>query len=111
MLALGRMSWDERTREYVVRRTVEGKCKWEILRCLKRYVAHEIYRILTAPGVPYLFPYRCLDRHWSIRLVVSLFLQREGDSFIERHSSPLDKRLLPYRLSYRGTGSSPVRLA
>ena len=52
MLALGRMSWDERTREYVARRTLEGKSKREILRCLKRYVAREVYRILTAPGAP-----------------------------------------------------------
>jgi hypothetical protein len=50
VLALGRMSWDERTREYVARRTAEGKRKREILRCLKRYVAREIYRILTDPG-------------------------------------------------------------
>jgi transposase len=50
VLALGRMSWDERTREYVLRRTTEGKSKREILRCLKRYVAREVYRILTAPG-------------------------------------------------------------
>ena len=51
VLALGRMSWDERTREYVARRTAEGKSKREILRCLKRYVAREVYRILlTAPN-------------------------------------------------------------
>ena len=49
VLALGRMSWDQSTREYVARRTAEGKSKREILRCLKRYVAREIYRILTAP--------------------------------------------------------------
>ncbi len=48
-MALGRMSWDERTREYVARRTAEGKSKREVLRCLKRYVAREVYRILTAP--------------------------------------------------------------
>ena len=50
VLALGRMSWDERTREYVARRTTEGKSKREILRCLKRYVAREVYQIVTAPG-------------------------------------------------------------
>jgi transposase len=50
VLVLGRMSWDERTREYVARRTAEGKSKREIQRCLKRYVAREVYRILTAPG-------------------------------------------------------------
>ena len=50
VLALGRMSWDERTREYVARRTAEGKSKREIMRCLKRYAAREVYRILKAPG-------------------------------------------------------------
>ena len=50
VLALGRMSWDERTRAYVARRTAEGKSRREILRCLKRYVAREVYRILMAPG-------------------------------------------------------------
>ena len=48
VLVLGRMSWDERTRGYVARRTAEGKSKREIIRCLKRFVAREIYRILTA---------------------------------------------------------------
>ncbi len=51
VLALGRMSWDERTREYVARRTAEGKSRREILRCLKRYIAREVYRVLTAPVV------------------------------------------------------------
>ena len=48
VLVLGRMSWDERTRGYVSRRTAEGKSKREIVRCLKRFVAREIYRTLTA---------------------------------------------------------------
>jgi transposase len=48
VLVLGRMSWDERTRGYVARRTAEGKSKREIIRCLKRFVAREIYRTLTA---------------------------------------------------------------
>ena len=32
------------------RRTLEGLSKREIMRCLKRYVAREIYRVLTAPS-------------------------------------------------------------
>jgi transposase len=52
VLALGRMSWDERTREYVAKRTAEGKSKREILRCLKRYLAREVYRVLVAAGTP-----------------------------------------------------------
>ena len=38
------------TRAYVARRTLEGLSKREIMRCLKRYVAREIYRVLTAPS-------------------------------------------------------------
>ena len=36
-------------RAYVARRTLEGLSKREIMRCLKRYVAREIYRVLTGP--------------------------------------------------------------
>jgi hypothetical protein len=35
---------------YVERRTKEGKSKKEIIRCLKRYVAREVYRHLRAAG-------------------------------------------------------------
>jgi transposase len=48
LLALGRMSWDPRTRAYVARRTAEGLSKPEIIRCLKRYLARELFRLLVA---------------------------------------------------------------
>lgn len=48
MVALERMSRDQRTRAYVARRTEEGKSKREIVRCLKRYIAREIYRVLIS---------------------------------------------------------------
>jgi transposase len=35
------------TVDYVARRTAEGKSKGEIIRCLKRYVAREVYAALT----------------------------------------------------------------
>jgi transposase len=44
-----RMTFDPRTKAYVERRTKEGKTNKEIIRCLKRYVAREIYRSLVAP--------------------------------------------------------------
>jgi transposase len=47
LLALGRMGWDPDTRTYVTRRTAAGLSKPEIIRCLKRYLAREIYRILV----------------------------------------------------------------
>ncbi|HEY1443607.1 MAG TPA: IS110 family transposase [Acidimicrobiales bacterium] len=43
-----RMSADPETRAYVERRTKEGKSKKEIMRCLKRYVAREVYPYLRA---------------------------------------------------------------
>ncbi len=50
-VVLVRMSCDKRTRDYVERRTAEGKSKPEIMRCLKRYLAREIYLALP-PTVP-----------------------------------------------------------
>lgn len=41
-----RLSCDQRTRDYLERRTSEGKSKTEILRCLKRYLAREIYNAM-----------------------------------------------------------------
>ena len=42
-IALVRMSTCDRTRAYVTRRTTEGRTKKEIIRCLKRHIAREIY--------------------------------------------------------------------
>ena len=36
------------TRAYVARRIAEGKSPKEIRRCLKRYIARQLYRTLTA---------------------------------------------------------------
>ncbi len=41
-----RMRWHEPTKAYVERRTAEGKTKPEIMRCLKRYLARQVYRCL-----------------------------------------------------------------
>jgi transposase len=52
VIALGRMGRDERTKAYVAKRTTEGKSKREIIRCLKRYIARELYRILVQLSSP-----------------------------------------------------------
>ena len=49
MICVVRMGSDRRTQQYVARRIAEGKSKWEIMRCLKRYIAREVYRILVPP--------------------------------------------------------------
>lgn len=50
-VVLSRLRWDQRTHDYVERRTQEGKTKKEIIRCLKRYIAREIYPLLN-PSPP-----------------------------------------------------------
>jgi transposase len=42
------MRYCPRTRAYVSRRTAQGLSKPEIIRCIKRYLAREIYRTLRA---------------------------------------------------------------
>ena len=43
-----RMRWCTRTRAYAERRTKEGMSKPEIMRCVKRYLAREVYHALVA---------------------------------------------------------------
>lgn len=47
-IVLVRMRFDDRTRTYVERRTKEGLSKKEIMRCLKRFTAREVYSALTS---------------------------------------------------------------
>ncbi len=52
LICVVRMRIDERTRHYVERRTAEGKSRREIMRCLKRYIAREVYRVLLSAASP-----------------------------------------------------------
>lgn len=50
-IVLVRMKHDQRTRDYVARRTAEGMSTKDIMRCLKRFVAREIYRHLRSTSI------------------------------------------------------------
>jgi transposase len=52
-IVITRMSTHPPTRIYVARRTKEGLSKKEIIRCLKRYVAREIYPHLRAAAATF----------------------------------------------------------
>jgi transposase len=47
-IVLSRIRYDRATRDYVARRTAEGKTPREIKRCLKRYIARDLYRRLES---------------------------------------------------------------
>ncbi|GAB3076844.1 IS110 family transposase [Intrasporangium mesophilum] len=52
-ITLSRIRYDQDTRDYVARRTTQGKTSREIKRCLKRYIARDLYRQLEhAPTTP-----------------------------------------------------------
>ena len=47
-----RMRWHPPTIAYVERRTTQGLTKRDIIRCLKRFVARELYQLLPKPSTP-----------------------------------------------------------
>jgi transposase len=46
-IVICRLRWDQTTRDYVERRTKQGRTKPEIIRCLKRYIAREVFTAIT----------------------------------------------------------------
>ena len=48
-IAMVRLATCERTRTYAARRTAQGKSRREIIRCLKRYIAREVFALLAKP--------------------------------------------------------------
>jgi transposase len=52
LIALSRSIHDLRTRAYLQRRACQGRTKRQILRCIKRYIARKLYKILTRPQTP-----------------------------------------------------------
>lgn len=50
IIAIGRLRTDPRTKDYVARRIAEGHSKLEAIRCLKRYIAREVYTLIRQRG-------------------------------------------------------------
>lgn len=48
-ITLSRLRWHEPTIVYMNRRLAEGKTRREIIRCLKRYIARELFTIIRNP--------------------------------------------------------------
>ncbi len=46
IIAIGRLRLDPRTQDYVARRIASGNSKLEAVRCLKRYIAREVFSII-----------------------------------------------------------------
>lgn len=46
IVAIGRLRCDARTQQYVKRRIADGRSKLEAIRCLKRYIAREVFNLI-----------------------------------------------------------------
>jgi transposase len=46
IIAIGRLRTDSRTKDYVKKRIAEGHSKLEAIRCLKRYIAREVFGLI-----------------------------------------------------------------
>lgn len=100
-IAIVRLHTDPRTRTYAASRSAAGKTSKEILRCLKRAIAREVYHLLTDPpesvNTSQLRPLRqaigltietaARDLHWSMATV----------SHIERGHSSHRAAITAYR--------------
>jgi transposase len=49
-IVLSRLRYDDRTRAYADRSTQQGRSHRETIRCLKRYIARDLYRLLEHPA-------------------------------------------------------------
>ena len=47
IIAIGRLRTDQRTKDYVARRIAEGRSKLDAIRALKRYLAREVFTLIT----------------------------------------------------------------
>jgi transposase len=47
IIAIGRLRTDPRTKAYMARRIAEGRSKLEVIRCLKRYIAREVFALIS----------------------------------------------------------------
>lgn len=92
-ITLVRMQHDQRTQDYLARRTREGKSTTEIMRCLKRAICREVYRALTTEYAPQVRPdFRSLRKARNLTLTdvaqaLNTWPARISD--IERERRPL----------------------
>ncbi len=49
LAVISRIRVDEKTQAYMAKKTAEGHSNLEIIRCLKRYLAREVFYLLNAP--------------------------------------------------------------
>ena len=90
-IATIRTAKDPRTIAYMKRRQAEGKTRREIIRCLKRHIAREIYHLLTnPPPTPSGADLRCLRQNTQTTLAQAATALHSHTTRISRLERGLD---------------------
>jgi transposase len=101
-IAMVRLSTDPRTQAYAARRRAEGKTTRDILRCLKRYIAREIYTLLLHPEItaapgPELKAQRLAAGLTQLEVATALGTDQSRISEIEHNRRPNQQLTIRYR--------------
>lgn len=100
-IAMVRLATCERTRSYAARRQADGKTRRETIRCLKRYIAREVFNLLarpqTAAADENLRAKRHATGHSLAHAAHQLNTWPSTISSIERGHAPHHRLIGPYR--------------
>ncbi len=100
-IAIVRLHTDPRTRAYATRKKATGKTTKDILRCLKRAIAREVYHLITNPPTPidisHLRPTRQAARLTLAAAARDLHCSIATLSYIERGRSSNREKIIAYR--------------
>lgn len=75
-MAMVRLAYDEETKNYLAKRTAQGKTKRDVTRCLKRHIAREVYWLLKNPAYEEVGP-----KLRIMRTAAHISLQQVADDF------------------------------
>ena len=67
IIAIGRLRTDQKTKDYVARRIAEGHSKLDAIRALKRYLAREIFTLISSDAEKSTPPKSPLDKQKGVR--------------------------------------------
>ena len=97
-IAVVRLRWHEQTKAYAERRKAEGLSNKDILRCLKRFIAREVFHLLMSK------PPRRMASSWDVGTQISQAPIRSGERATTRSLDRMDQSR---PLQPSGLGKSP----
>jgi hypothetical protein len=111
-IALSRSRCDQRTRDYLDKHAAQGMTRREAIRCIKRYIAREVYNS-SNNSTPRTRPYEPLDKHRGIGALVDAQDNHHDEEHLARATeaqriiTDCDQRVARYRAALEA-GTDPT---